>query len=188
MPDKVTLYITAINDRERMGDMLYFWDDVYGFNMTAIKELVFNEPTIGLVERSNVLSDAASIWHIDLLEPRIPDADAFSANFQLISKRNDTCHGLAGFFDCEFSNLPNPVFFSTGPHAKPTHWFQTIFQLRTPINLRRGEKLKGNIKCFPTNKENDLDVNIKLELPAGNIMNQTYRLHDMMTFPMVSLV
>merc|ERR1711879_166888 len=36
-PDKATLYITAIEDRQYKDDKINWWDDVYGFDMSCIR-------------------------------------------------------------------------------------------------------------------------------------------------------
>ena len=35
-PDRATLYVCAIEDRQYKDDKIHWWDDVYGFNMSAI--------------------------------------------------------------------------------------------------------------------------------------------------------
>merc|ERR1712106_972256 len=46
-PDRTTLYITAIEDFEYKEDKIDWWDSVYGFNMSCIKEMAIRE---GLVD------------------------------------------------------------------------------------------------------------------------------------------
>ncbi len=38
-PDKATLYVTAIEDRQYKDDKINWWDDVYGFDMSCIKDV-----------------------------------------------------------------------------------------------------------------------------------------------------
>ena len=42
-------------------------------------------------------------------------------------------HAFLGWFDISFSCCHKPINFSTGPHAKYTHWKQTVFY--TPETL-----------------------------------------------------
>ena len=39
MPDKASLYLSAIEDQEYREEKIGFWDDVYGFDYSCIKEL-----------------------------------------------------------------------------------------------------------------------------------------------------
>ena len=62
-----------------------------------------------------------------------------------------------------FVNLfPQPIEFSTGPHADYTHWKQTVFYLEEPITIGEGEKITGSIKCNP-NAKNPRDLDILLD-------------------------
>merc|ERR1712154_690475 len=37
-PDRATLYVTAIEDRQYKEDKIHWWDDVYGFDMSSIRK------------------------------------------------------------------------------------------------------------------------------------------------------
>ena len=50
-PDRATLWITAIEDRQYKDDKINWWDDVYGFNMSAIRKVALTEPLVDVVDR-----------------------------------------------------------------------------------------------------------------------------------------
>ena len=50
-PDKATLWVTAIEDRQYKDDKINWWDDVYGFNMSAIRKVAITEPLVDIVDR-----------------------------------------------------------------------------------------------------------------------------------------
>merc|ERR1712066_680056 len=37
-PDRATLFVSGIEDRERMADAIDWWDEVYGFNMSCVRK------------------------------------------------------------------------------------------------------------------------------------------------------
>ncbi|KAJ2457955.1 hypothetical protein GGF42_002376 [Coemansia sp. RSA 2424] len=37
--------------------------------------------------------------------------------------------------------------FTTGPHGTPTHWKQTVFVLREPIQAKQGDEIRGQFTC-----------------------------------------
>merc|ERR1712113_387141 len=51
LPDKSSLYVCAIEDGEYMQDKIHFWDDVYGYDMSCIKEIAMLEPIVDEVEK-----------------------------------------------------------------------------------------------------------------------------------------
>ena len=79
--------------------------------------------------------------------------------------------------------------FSTGPHAKYTHWKyvipyfislgtgiefcqrQTVFYTPSTITISQGEKIRGRLSCAPNTKNNrDLDITISYETDGTEII------------------
>ena len=53
-PDRATLYVCAIEDRQYKDDKINWWDDVYGFDMSCIKNVALQEPLVDVVDRNQV--------------------------------------------------------------------------------------------------------------------------------------
>lgn len=63
------------------------------------------------------------------------------------------------------------VSFTTSPFGKPTHWKQTIFLLKTPIEAQAGTVVDGEMRVYPS-KTNDRELDVELhygvdERPMG---------------------
>jgi protein arginine N-methyltransferase 1 len=159
-PDKASLYICAIEDGEYKNEKINFWDNVYGFDMSIMKNISIVEPLVDIVEKDAIISNCVSILDIDILTCKKEDLN-FNSNFSLIFSRDDYCHALIAYFECEFSQIHKPLKFSTGPHAHPTHWKQTVFYIGDELVVQKGETIEGNVTCVK-NKKNcrDLDINI----------------------------
>lgn len=56
-PDKATLYITGIEDRQYKDDKIHWWDDVYGFNMPSIRKMTVSEPLVDSVDHKCVVTN-----------------------------------------------------------------------------------------------------------------------------------
>lgn len=162
-PDKATLYITAIEDAEYRDDKINFWDNVYGFDMSCIKELALVEPLVDVCDPNQVMSNACSILDIDLYTVTKEELD-FSSNFKLSINRSDYCHALVAYFTVEFSKTHTKIGFSTGPRSEYTHWKQTVFYLDQPITASVGEVLTGSLKVTRNEKNpRDIDIHIVSE-------------------------
>lgn len=159
-PDKATLYLSAIEDGDYKAEKMDWWDDVYGFKMSALKELAYVEPIVDCVDPRQVVTDAVPILTIDVQTCTVADLD-FTAAFELTAGYNDHVHAFLGYFDTVFSHSHKPLVLPTGPEHTNTHWKQTVFYLRDPITCVEGEKISGVLKCSP-NKDNhrDLDIDI----------------------------
>jgi len=160
-PDKAKLYITAIEDAEYREDKINFWDSVYGFDMSCIKEMALVEPLVETVDPQQVISDACSILDIDLYTITKEELD-FTSTFELRFSRDDHCHGFVAFFTVDFSKSHTKIRFSTGPRCTYTHWKQTIFYLDNPVTVCKSDVLNGTI-CVKRNKKNPRDLDIVIE-------------------------
>ena len=49
-PDKAVMYLCGLEDAVVKRDRIDFWDNVYGFDMTPIKEIALREPVVDVVD------------------------------------------------------------------------------------------------------------------------------------------
>jgi protein arginine N-methyltransferase 1 len=66
LPDKAVLYVCAIEDGEYRSDKIDFWDNVYGFDMSVIKNIALTEPLVDTVNPSSIISNAKPILSLDV--------------------------------------------------------------------------------------------------------------------------
>jgi type I protein arginine methyltransferase len=161
-PDKAVLYIAAIEDGQVKRERIDFWDDVYGFDMTPLKEIAIKEPVVDVVDSKALVTDSVPVLTLDILTCTKEDL-VFKNPFKLTAHRNDYIHGLVTYFECAFTQVHKPIGFSTGPFARYTHWKQTIFYLRETLTICNRETIEGEFACKPNHQNNrDLDICISL--------------------------
>jgi len=179
-PDKATLYVCGIEDRQYKDDKIAWWDDVYGFDMSCIRKVALTEPLNSTrVSRNQVVTNSCLIKEIDIQTCTKADIP-FNSPFQLQLKRNDYCQALVTFFNIEFSKCHKRVGFSTAPEAPYTHWKQTVFYLDDYLTCKKGEEVTGVFQMKPNTRNiRDLDfeisVNFEGELCSVQETN-TYRM------------
>jgi len=157
-PDRASMWVVAIEDAQYRRDKIDFWDDVYGFDMSCIKELAILEPLVDVCNPEQVISTSAKILEIDLYKVKKEELD-FESKFVLNFTRSDYCHAVVAYFNVEFSKTHTQIAFSTSPRSPYTHWKQTVFYLTDPIVANRGEQLSGTIKVNRNAKNpRDLDI------------------------------
>ncbi|KAL7009109.1 Nuclear SAM-dependent mono-and asymmetric methyltransferase [Cystobasidiomycetes sp. EMM_F5] len=166
-PDHATLFLAGIEDADYKEEKIGFWDDVYGFDYSCIKEIALKEPLVDTVDLKAVVTQACPIKTIDLLTVTKEEL-SFVAPFTLKSTRKDYVHAILGWFDVAFRASHKPITFSTGPHAKYTHWKQTVFYLGDAVAVDENDEIEGSISVKPNGK-NPRDLDIVLDLTAtGN--------------------
>lgn len=135
-----------------------------------MKEIALTEPLVDTVEMKALVTDPCPIITFDLYTVTAADL-AFRVPYQLTAKRPDFIHALIAWFDIEFSACHKPIRFSTGPHAKYTHWKQTVFYLRDVLTIEEDETVSGWLENRPNDKnKRDLDINISYKFEIDDPM------------------
>jgi protein arginine N-methyltransferase 1 len=144
------------------------WNNVYGFDFTPMRNVALAEPLVDTVELKAVVTRPCLAFSIDLYTITAAEL-AFSVPFVLECTRTDYIHAFISWFDIEFTACHKPIKFSTGPHAKYTHWKQTVFYIKNHLSVKDGEQIKGQISSKPTEKNRrDLDVVIQYKFDVDD--------------------
>jgi protein arginine N-methyltransferase 1 len=159
-PDRASMWMCAIEDQEYRDEKINYWDDVYGFNMSCIKEMALLEPLVDVCKPDQIVSDSGRILEIDLYKVKKEELD-FESKFNLNISRSDFIHAIVVYFNVEFSKSHTQIRFSTGPRSPYTHWKQTVFYLQEPLVANKGETFTGSIKV-KRNAKNPRDLDIVL--------------------------
>jgi len=110
LPDKATLNITAIEDAEYKEDKINFWDNVYGFRMSSVKETAITEPLVDVVDPKQVVTGTCKLMTVDIATVKESDL-TFSVPFKLVGSRDDYVHAFVCSFDMEFSKCHKKNIF-----------------------------------------------------------------------------
>ncbi|XP_026472286.1 protein arginine N-methyltransferase 1-like [Ctenocephalides felis] len=162
-PDKCTLYVTGIEDRQYKDEKINWWDDVYGFDMSSIRKVAISEPLVDVVDPKQVVTNACLLKEVDLYTVKKEDLD-FTASFVLQVRRNDFVQALVTYFNVEFTKCHKRLGFSTAPEAPYTHWKQTVFYFDDYMTVKKNEEIYGVFQMKPNARNNrDLDFSIKLD-------------------------
>jgi len=169
-PDKASMFMTAIEDHEYKEEKINWWDSVYGFDMSAIRDVALLEPLVDVVEARQVVTDSCKMKEIDLNTCKVEDLN-FSAPFTIRSRRNDYVHAFVVFFTVEFSPCHKRTGFSTGPESRYTHWKQTVFYMKDSITIKNNELINGEF-TINQNKRNKRDLDLSLSYQfEGELMS-----------------
>ncbi|XP_019320364.1 protein arginine N-methyltransferase 8 isoform X3 [Panthera pardus] len=187
-PDRAALYVVAIEDRQYKDFKIHWWENVYGFDMTCIRDVAMKEPLVDIVDPKQVVTNACLIKEVDIYTVKTEEL-SFTSAFCLQIQRNDYIHALVTYFNIEFTKCHKKMGFSTvfsflalvpskeeisinesyiqveeAPDAPYTHWKQTVFYLEDYLTVRRGEEIYGTISMKPNAKNvRDLDFTVDLD-------------------------
>ncbi|KAK0555161.1 hypothetical protein OC844_006084 [Tilletia horrida] len=231
-PSHTRMTLAGVEDAELLHERIHFWEDVYGFKMTAMtKGLTDDAYTEGL-KKEALITDTANIFDLPLMTMSTKQPEFVSA-FTLKATRKGTIHAFLSWFDTWF--LPAPlsqtgflppsgkrdleggeileglppcetrepvradvpglaeklrgndvvsssdsqeaapagpgevVSFTTGPEGKETHWKQTAFLLKDPIEVEQGSIISGRINVSQSathSRELEVELHYLVQDPA----------------------
>ncbi|XP_016151320.1 protein arginine N-methyltransferase 3 [Sinocyclocheilus grahami] len=152
-PDHCNISLAAVGDTQKHCDRIAFWDDVYGFKMRCMKKAVIPEAVVEVLKPGTVISEPAVIKTIDCGSVTVSELE-FTVDFSLKITACTFCTAIVGYFDIFFDkSCGNKVMFSTAPDCTKTHWKQTVFLLESPIPVKTGEELPGQIVVHKNRKD-----------------------------------
>ncbi|KAK1239539.1 hypothetical protein MKX07_000993 [Trichoderma sp. CBMAI-0711] len=145
VPSSATLWMAPVQDADYMMEHISYWRDVYGFDMKAMQEGIFDEVRVEAVNKSALSGEPYPFKVLDLHTVK-PEELSFTAKWE--SRLSRPSEGLDGFliwFDNFFATsrdepVPEPfttpedfvkakpgnVAFTTGPSGTVTHWKQGL--------------------------------------------------------------
>ncbi|EKX38603.1 hypothetical protein GUITHDRAFT_160058 [Guillardia theta CCMP2712] len=179
MPDQATMYMVGIEDAQYKDEKIYFWDDVYGFDMSCIKKIALQEPLVDTVNPEQICTKSCDLKFIDIMTCKKEDL-SFETTWKLTASRNDYLTALVVYFDVGFTKIHKPIWISTGPRAPYTHWRQTVFYLHDQLTMKKDEVVEGKFVCKPNqsnHRDLDFEISYKFEGVDGvQEAQHTYRM------------
>ncbi|KAF3859220.1 hypothetical protein F7725_021619 [Dissostichus mawsoni] len=175
-PDRATLYVVAIEDRQYKDFKIHWWENVYGFDMSCIRNVAIKEPLVDMVDSKQVVTNACLLKEVDIytVKPRTCPSPQPSV---CRSTATITSTPLVTYFNIEFTKCHRRPASPQLPDAATTHWKQTVFYLEDYLTVKKGEEIFGSIAVRP-NEKNVRDLEFTLELDFKGQLCEAAISHD----------
>ena len=158
LPDYVTLSVVGIQDKKSKAKKFEFWKDVYGFTMRSVQKVSQAEPIVNTVSKDSITTTTCEFFEVDLYKVQLKDLE-FARKYEIRAIADNTIDALVYWFDVVFSHLENPIKLSTSINSPKTHWYQTLFYLKNPIEVKENEVISGMIAVKKAEKNfRNLDI------------------------------
>lgn len=184
VPSHCSLQVAPIEDQDYLADNVDFWRDVYGFNMTAMMEKIYDDILVRHLLAKNLAAKSAPFLTLPLHTITTPDL-SFVKSFSVeLSRDIDALDGWVIWFDTFFltsrdavlpedaraeiwpSDNKHGVAFTTGPAGKETHWRSGVMLIdrskKAGVALKAGTKIEGSVE-YKKGKENIRNLEIELK-------------------------
>lgn len=165
LPNRAQLHAVALSDYNYRADMLDYWDNVYGFQMHPMRDLVLHEASTGHIPRNCIVSRPVMVHQVEF---PTPSADAsvsvesllknfadssrkYTADFQITVDRKCSIHFLTFYLSSTFTDKIKPrgnfiLSFSMGEHGAFT---EVSLTLPEPLPVFEKDVIEGTLSVNP---------------------------------------
>ncbi|GAO48637.1 HNRNP arginine N-methyltransferase [Saitoella complicata NRRL Y-17804] len=193
IPSETRLLVAGLSDEEYINDKYHFWNEVYGFKMTAMKEGILDEAHVESIQAKYLNTNAGVFKPLPAHDITVDDL-SFTSNFEIKTEKAGPLTSFLIWFDTYFTARGAEIeadalaeswkpkegnAFTTGPKGKDTHWHQTLLMLDEAIELKEGDIVKGSIrygKAADNSRELDIEVNWSCEAAGKTNVHKLYKL------------
>ena len=161
-PNQASLHVAGVTDYQYRMDTLDYWDNVYGFKMSAMKDLVAREPTAASLGANQVVTDPTLIKTVKIADMK-SDADfGYAGDFALAAKDKATVHYLTFYVDATFIHPSSPSgnFVLPFKLGASNPWTEVSAMLPEPLPVNVGDAVKGRVAVQPKGDNTELTIDV----------------------------
>lgn len=145
LPSSCCLQMAPLEDGAWRKSKVDFWRDVHGIDMSPLAPLATatacEKPQHRLVAPASLIASPFEVLGLDLASVKEAELQRFETNFRFDVPAGRSLDGFVAWFECDFGAAGR--LLSTSPSEAPTHWRQTVFSLRQPLEGGGGCTVEG---------------------------------------------
>ncbi|XP_063708134.1 protein arginine N-methyltransferase 1-like [Culicoides brevitarsis] len=161
-PDKVSLYVAGMQDRERRDQERSWWYNAYDFNLSAMRKWTDKTAIVEQVDKRKIVTNHCLLKEFDLNTVRVKDL-TFKASMKLDVEAECEIQAIVAYFTAEFNHCHTQILMTTTMDERLTHWKQTVFYLKENFIVKENDKVTGEFILRP-NKFNRRKLDFQIIL------------------------
>lgn len=195
VPSHMNMWVAPVADPEYVADKFTFWRDVYGFDMKAMQQGIYEEAAVLHMPTNTMCGTPSMFRQLSLHTTTVKDL-SFKAQYKsTLEKDIDHLDGFDIWFDTFF--LPNredtvPLdaraeswngkgnAFTTGPWGQETHWRQGVMFIedsKKGEGYKKGDIIEGELEyAVPEENSRALNVEFSWNAEKGEKKSQKWRM------------
>mmetsp|Transcript_16326 Transcript_16326/g.39469 ORF Transcript_16326/g.39469 Transcript_16326/m.39469 type:complete len:355 (-) Transcript_16326:83-1147(-) len=177
LPDGATLFSSTLEHVNHKEMELDFFQDVAGFNMSAMAAAWLPAAQQQCVFHKFLNSDVVVLKDINLYNATVADVSVWEVAWTSRVTRNDIVSGLVAWFDLQFHRFRGSGKLSTlktSPTDPCTHWQQTVFYSARDVVVVTNETLRGRTRV-DVDPSNGRNLRVQYEVAGlSSAINQTW--------------
>ena len=159
-PDRSSIHVLGISDYSYYFDSVEYWNNVYGFTMKPMKELVLREASTCHIPKNCLATNSCLLHTVHTSDYSEANGGAWSAPFSIHATKKATLHFLTFYVDCGFTSASDPganfvIGFNPGGNNA---WTEVSVALSESLPVNAGDVITGQISVTNKNKATEVQV------------------------------
>lgn len=143
IPWRITVFAAPVR-HEALYNELMLRDTVPGVDMSPVRDEIAQNYWVESLESADVAATAAPVLSLDWSRGPARRSEEKEVVYTFVN--DGAVHGLGTWFEAE---LVPGLAFDTAPGAATTHWKQSFFPFRAPLDARAGDRLHLQFRSIP---------------------------------------
>ena len=144
IPDELNFSITGMHDSKRYKQRFGFWNNVYGYKMSVMREQFMTEASFDSIDTKDIITNTCNFKSFDFYNMKPKDLD-FIASYQLKPIANKKLNALAIWIDVGFTFDHSNTYLDGNPYNKDGNLRQTVFYQREEKELKKDAVVWGSL-------------------------------------------
>jgi protein arginine N-methyltransferase 1 len=188
-PNEASLSVVGITDYQYKCDTVDYWDNVYGFNMAPMKQLVMREPTGCSLPKHLVKTKMATVATIKAAEIQSPEGGVdlkdksknanlvFEGDFSLPVTAKTTLHFLTFYASAAHRDATTPAanFDLASTVGGHNPWTEVSAALPEALPVFPGDLVTGHVRIEP--KGNDTEITLTVSCKNSLVDHNSTTVH-----------
>ncbi len=116
--------------------------ELFGLSLDPLNEYLKNQVFNIIGDTKSYLAKPQRLFKLNLENTKNID-QTFSSSLNFKVKSSGSFHGFLGWFK---ARLNKDLTLDTAPDSPRTHWYQTFFPSKNPIEVKEGDRLSGQFE------------------------------------------
>eukprot|EP01063_Lacrimia_lanifica_P022927 TRINITY_DN30437_c0_g1_i1.p1 TRINITY_DN30437_c0_g1~~TRINITY_DN30437_c0_g1_i1.p1 ORF type:complete len:362 (+),score=141.42 TRINITY_DN30437_c0_g1_i1:70-1086(+) len=164
IPDQASLHVSTCQDQEYRDSSIGYWDNVYGFKMSCMAELVEKSAIVSAIHEYQSVSNTYQLRSLDTYTLTSDDR-VIDEPFVLYARGEaEFVHYMVTYVVYRFHREGWRGFtLSTSPSHATTHLQQTCFTLKEELAVNGGDAIRGRFRMTPSELTSAVRFDIELD-------------------------
>ena len=175
IPDELNFSIAGMNDSKRYKKRFGFWNNVYGYKMSVMREQFMTEASFDSIDTKDIITSTCTFKTFDFYKMKEKDLN-FIAKYSLKARAKKKLNALAIWIDVGFTYDHSNSYLDGNPYNKDGTLKQFVFYQREEKELDNKMTVYGSL-AFNSDNKDEFKIDAKISVNIDEIKHRNVQFY-----------